>query len=244
MQRNSKSLLGFTLDAADGEIGTVKDFYFDDQKWIIRYLIVKTGNWLSGREVLISPVAIAKQSYDTRSFPVNLTKDQVNSSPDIDTDKPISRQHELALYEHYAWKKYSGSNGFYTGDVWNIAYPTISMADERSLIEDDDIKRHQNDDPHLRSIQEITSYHVHALDGKIGHVNDFIIDDKTWQLLFFVVDTHNWFGGKKVLIPVSNVKEVQWNNSAIILDITMSAVKDSKEVDEPEFVFPVNIFEL
>ncbi len=243
MQRNSEDLLHFSLEATDGEVGKVKDFYFDDQKWVIRYLVVKTGSWLSGREVLISPVAIACESYESKKFPVNLTKEQVNNSPDIDTDKPVSRQQELALYDHYAWQRYGGG-GFYAGGVWEIAYPTISMDDEKALIEDDNVKKHSDDDPHLRSTQAIIGYHVHALDGEVGHVSDFIIDDATWQLLFFVIGTHNWFGGKKVLIPVSHVKEVQWDNSAIILDITINALKDSKEFIEPEFSFPVNTFEL
>ena len=243
MQHNIKNLLGFTLEATDGEVGKVKDFYFDDDTWTIRYLIVKTGGWLSGREVLISPVAISGEAYDANTFPVNLTKEQVNSSPDIDTDKPVSRQQELALYDHYAWQRYGGG-GFYAGGVWEIAYPAISMADEKSLIEEDRMEAKSHDDLHLRSTHTVSGYHVHALDGDIGHVTDFIMDDQTWQLLFFVVDTHNWFGGKKVLIPVSDIKEVQWDNSKIIIDITTDAVKSSKLFDELEFSFPVNIFEL
>ncbi len=243
MQRNIKSLVGFRLEATDGEVGKVKDFYFDDQQWVIRYLIVKTGNWLSYREVLISPVAIIKESYDTESFPVNLTKDQVRNSPDIDTDKPVYRQHELELFTYYPWKNY-WDDGFYCGGVWSMAYPTVSIADNTSLTEDDNIKKQKDDDPHLRSTQAITGYHVHAIDGEIGHVSDFIIDDKTWQLLFFVLDTHNWFGGKKVLIAVSHVKEVQWDNSKVVLNITMDEVKHSKEFYKPEAIFPVNVFEI
>jgi hypothetical protein len=104
MKRSIKSLIGYTLHAADGEIGKVEEFYFDDQRWTIRYLIVRTGSWLLGRKVLISPQALGTTDWDNRAFPTTLTKEQIRNSPDIDTDEPVSRQQEERLYAHYPWQ--------------------------------------------------------------------------------------------------------------------------------------------
>ncbi len=242
MQINTNKLIGYTLEATDGEIGKVEAFYFDDDTWTIRYLVVKTGSWLSGRNVLISPQAVLNDSLTTESLPVNLTKEQVSSSPDIDTDKPVSRQQEAELFNHYPWQNYWGG-GFYAGGVWGIMSPA-STIDNNIANEPETNDKSSDDDPHLRSTDKVVGYNIHATDGDIGHVNDFIMDDQSWQLLFFVVDTHNWFGGKKVLIPVSDIKEVQWENSKVVIDMKMDAVKSSKLFDEAEFSFPVNIFEL
>jgi uncharacterized protein YrrD len=223
MQYNINNLIGYNLEATDGEIGKVEEFYFNDETWTIRYMVVKTGGWLSGRKVLISPDAVLKDSWQKESLPVNLTKEQVSSSPEIDTDKPVSRQQESELYGHYNWRPYWGS-GFYAGGggMWNILneYPII---DEEITVE---TGVHSADDPHLRSTHAVTGYHIHARDGEIGHVKDFIVDDQTWQILFFVIDTHNWMGGKKVLIPVQHIKELQWENSKIVTDMSVDAVKD------------------
>ncbi len=234
MQINTNKLISCSLHATDGEIGKVETFYFDDDTWTIRYIVVKTGSWLFGRKVLISPEAVLKDSWEPESLPVNLTKEQVSSSPNIDTDKPVSRQQEAELFTHYPWKNYWGG-GFYAGGILGTMYPA-STIDNTILTEPETNDKPSDEDQHLRSTDKVVGYNIHATDGDIGHVKDFIMDDQTWQLLFFVVDTHNWFGGKKVLIPVSDIKEVQWDNSKVIIDITMDAVKSSKLFDESEFV--------
>ena len=233
MQRNINSLIGFSMQATDGEIGEVKEFYFDDQSWTIRYVIVKTGSWLSGREVLISPDAFVKGSWKKDTFPVNLTKEQISNSPDIDTAKPVSRQQEIELYGYYPWQPYWGS-GFYAGGLWDTSNST-PVVDQESLREADD---GSDKDPHLRSTHEVKGYHIHATDGEIGHVNDFIIDDQTWKLEYLVVDTHNWLGGKKVLIATKHIQKVQWENSKVFVDVMIDVIKNSESFDELEFVNP------
>jgi uncharacterized protein YrrD len=183
MQRNSKSLIGYIMEATDGEIGKVDELYFDDRTWKINYLIVNTGSWLSGREVLISTAKLANTRSERGVLPVNLTKEQVRNSPDMDTNKPVSRQQE----------------------------------DENP-----------DKDLHLRSIDEVMGYNIHATDGEIGHIKDFILDDETWQIEYLLVDTHNWFGGKKVLIETRHIQAVQWERSLVFADISMDAVKNSE----------------
>ncbi|MEO7048495.1 MAG: PRC-barrel domain-containing protein [Ferruginibacter sp.] len=236
MQRNIKSLIGFAMKATDEEIGKVEEFYFDDKTWSIRYLVVKTGSWMFGRSVLISPIALQKPDWDRRDFPTILTKEQISNSPDTDIHKPVSRQHEIALYEHYTWQPYWAS-GFYAGGLWGVM-PAAPLFDKRIIKDENSTANVQvdNDDLHLRSTNQVTGYHIHSSDGEIGHVNDFVIDDKTWQILYFVIDTHNWIGGKKVLIAVENIKGVIWEESKVVVNISTAAVKDCAIFHESKYI--------
>ena len=208
--------MGEIMGATDGEIGKVEDFYFDDDTWIIRYLIVKTGAGLSGRKVLISPSALPKQSWASGMFRANLSREQVRNSPDIDSDKPVSRQQEAQLANYYPWQPYWGA-GYYTGGIWGIIEPPAV--------------KNSNGDLHLRSCRVVTGYQVEASDEAVGHVSDFIFDDETWQVVYLVVDTHNWVGGKKVLVAVRHIKEVQWENSKVVADVTADVIKNGVGAD-------------
>jgi len=233
MQRNIKSLIGFSLEANDGEIGKVDEFYFDDSTWDIRYIILKTGGWLFGRKVLIAPQAVEKIDWDKSNFAVNLTKEKIENSPDIDTDKPVSRQQEISLYGHYDWQRYGGS-GFYAGASAPFLNTPI-IIDETVTGEADSNDDRKEENVHLRSTDTVISYHIYATDGEIGHVNDFIINTATWQLLYLVVDTHNFFGGKKVLIPLEEVIEIQWSASKVMVNLTMASIKDADAFNESAY---------
>lgn len=234
MELTLKSLLNYSLTTIDGTIGEVDEFYVDGQSYQVRYLIVKTGSWLSERKVLISPDALTKDTGDGSIFPVNLTKEQVKNSPDIDTDKPVSRQHEFELHGHYQWQNYWGSS-FYGGGSMGMGMMS-PVVDQKVSTETDKNDQHTDDDIHLRSTKTLTGYHIHATDGEIGHVNDFIIDDQTWQLTFIVVDTANWFGGKKVLIPITDIKRVEWASDLVYLAIDKAAVEQSRPFDEEAYL--------
>jgi len=224
MKRSVKSLIGNTMGATDGEIGKVKEFYFDDETWTIRYLVVETGNWLFGRKVLISPEALLNHDWEQEVFPVNLTKEQVKNSPDIDTEKPVSRQQEIKLYEHYPWKSYWG-DGFY-----GVGMP-VSMYQVLLKEEDNKACKKSDDNPHLRSTHKVIGYSIKATDGEIGDVEDFIIDDSNWKVDFMVVDTGNWFPGKKVIISPKWIKEIKWDTSTVIVNASVEYVKNSPEYD-------------
>lgn len=237
MQHNIKSLIGHSVGATDGEIGEIEEFYFDDKSWTIRYMIVQTGELFSGHKVLIAMDALQKPDWKEKEFPVNLTIEQINNSPYIDTDKPVSRQMEMELHRHYGWQPYWGSNLYADGGMWNIMneYPLHSQ----EIIKDGDSDdKHRNDDPHLRSTHAVNGYHIHALDGDIGHVHDFIIDDTSWQLKYLIIDTHNYFGGRKVLIDVKKIKEIQWDNDKVILNISKTEVINSPLFHESDYNHP------
>ncbi|TDE18100.1 PRC-barrel domain containing protein [Dyadobacter psychrotolerans] len=229
MKRSIKSLVGFTMGAIDGEIGKVKEFYFDDNAWTIRYLIIETGSWLFGRKVLISPQAVLTSDWENKVFLVNLTKEQIKNSPEIDTEKPVSRQQEIELYAHYPW------TGYWGGGIWAGGMGTSGMMMSPSLPLETAVheKLHSEEaiNPHLRSTDHVTGYNIKAIDGEVGDVEDFVIDEGTWKLAFMVVDTGNWFPGKKVLISPNWIKDIQWDTSDVMVNASVKQIKDSPEYD-------------
>jgi sporulation protein YlmC with PRC-barrel domain len=232
MLRNVNDLRGFAVHATDGIIGEVDDFYFDDEDWAIRYLIVDTGGWLSGRKVLISPYAIGVPDWDGRKLPVSLTKAQVEGSPDIDTQKPVSRQHEAHYSSYYGYPYYWGSEG-----LWGLgSYPGILPADAAAA-QDSPVRPIPTEpaaDAHLRSCKEIVGYHIEAQDGDIGHVDDVLVDDQSWALRYLIVNTSNWWGGHLVLVSPQWVDAVSWPDSKVSVGLTRQAVQEAPPYNPDE----------
>jgi uncharacterized protein YrrD len=225
MEHNINNLIGYHIEASDGELGKVVDFYFDDETWIIRYLVVKTGNWLSGRKVLISIIALTNVDVQAGLFLVNMTREQIRTSPDIDTDKPVSRQKEAMLNQHHIWDNYWGS-GSYGGEMGiGNSFPVRIK----------DIDRDPKEDVHLRSILQVSGYAIHASDGEIGHVAYFIVDGQTWKLTNLVVDTHDWIGGKKVLVGVAHVHSISYLNWLVYIHLKKADIINCKLYEEAEY---------
>lgn len=223
-----KDLNGFTLGAIDGEIGKVKDVYFDDHSWAVRYLVVHTGGWLSGRNVLITPLSIRMTEWDDRKIDVSLTRQQVGESPDIDTERPVSRQHESVFLDYYRYPYY------WTGPfLWGaLNYPAVStMRTEKPASAQITERSAQAADPQLRSGHEVTGYHIEALDGGIGHVEDFLIDGDNWSIHFIAVDTRNFWPGKHVLIEPAWIERVSWSERKAHVRATRESIRESPEYD-------------
>jgi uncharacterized protein YrrD len=228
MLRSVKTLEGFAIGATDGEIGKVKDFYFDDQAWVVRYLVVETGFWL-GREVLISPYSIGTPDWAAQTLPVSITKDQIKHSPAIDSDQPVSRQYERGYLGYYGYPYYWGGAGIW-GDE---GYPGIMMTQKDESAYRDSLKRSSDEhgDPHLRSCEAVKGYHVHASDGDIGHVQGFILDDHTWSLRYLIVKTGNWWTGHDVLVSPDWIKDISWDHSNVTTHLDRNAIKTSPPYD-------------
>lgn len=219
----TKTLAGYTLHSLDGEIGKVDEFYFDDKHWTIRYLVANTGNWLTGRQVLISPYALKAVNKDERYIAINLTKKQIEESPSLDTDKPVSRQFEMSYYGYYGWPTYWGGT-FMWGN-----YPSILRDPEQWKIAP---REQKTWDLNLRSTHEVTGYHLQAKDGEIGHIEDFIIDDETWAIRYLIIDTQNWWPGKKVLLSPQWIERISWNELKIFVNLSREAIKQCPEYTE------------
>lgn len=227
MLRNASAIKGYAIAASDGRIGTVSDFLFDDASWLVRWLVVDTGKWLTGRNVLLPPSVLGRLDPTGNEFSVRLTMQQVRDSPDIDTERPVSRQFEANIYDYYGWSPYWSTGdlvgGFGFGGGAMTALPT---AGSQRRAEDINAAQRNDDDPHLRSIKAITGYHIHASDGEIGHVEDFLVEDSNWSIHDLVVDTKNWWPGKKVLISPRSIREIDWMGNMVKLDIDRERVKD------------------
>ena len=223
MLNTAKTLKGYTLDSLDGNIGKVKEFYFDDLHWTIRYLVADTGNWLTDRQVLISPYALIAVNKAAENIATHLTKKQIEDSPSLDSDKPVSRQFEEFYYGYYGWPQY------WDGPFMWGAYPYIprSFEEQRISIEDEEAW-----DPHLCSTNDVSGHDIQAIDGEIGHVEDFVIDDETWTIRYLIVDTRNWWPGKKVLVSPRWIESISWDELKVFVNLTREAVKQAPEYTE------------
>jgi sporulation protein YlmC with PRC-barrel domain len=225
MLRSIKQLEGSTLGASDGEIGHVKDFYFDDKKWAIRYVVVETGTWLTGRAVLISPHAFGRLHQTEKSLRVKLTRKQIENSPLIDTHKPVSRQYEEEYHRYYGWPYY------WQGDaLWGMSsVPMMELPPTSAPAKSADAKGAQHNEAaaHLRSANAVNGYHIKTSDGTIGHVCDFMMDDENWAIAQIIVKTGHRFSGKEVQIPTGKVERISYDESTVFVNLTSSAVEKS-----------------
>ena len=224
MLRSLKDLEGYMVIASDGDIGSVADFLWDDERWVIRYLVVQTGGFLSleGRQVLISPISFRQAEWSSRRFHLGLTSEKVKSSPGVDADKPVSRQYEQTYQRYYGYPLYWESPGFGRMRSSGLA---PGMWDEASP----DSSNKPSGDVHLRSNKEIRGYHIQGSDEAIGHIQDCIVDDETWRVHYLVIDTSNWWRGKSVLIAPHWASRISWAGGRVFVDLSRQKIKESPE---------------
>jgi hypothetical protein len=219
---------GFTMHATDGDLGAVDEFLFDDEQWAIRYLVVNTGGWLTGRLVLVSPIACRAVDWDQQRFDVALTRQQVEQSPSIATDQPVSRQQEEAYSRYYGYPYYWDGLGLWGASI----YPRLAT---RSAVHATAgapaTEQPPGDALHLHSAREVTGYTIQARDGALGYVDDFIVDDESWALRYMVVDTRHWWPGKQVLVPPQWIESVCWSQASVVVDILRETIKAGAEYD-------------
>ena len=230
MLRSIKQLYGEKLGTAEGAIGHVKDFYFDDQKWAVRYIVVDTGAWLQGRLVLLSPHAFGHLYQDGDSLLVNLSREQIENSPAIETHKPVSRQYEEEYYRYYGWPTYWNGDG-----MWGAAgFPMVPPPHLVPIMEESRGGPSVNgDDPHLRSTQAVTGYHIQTAEGTIGHVTDYMMDDKSWEIRHLLVETGHWFSGKEIVISPKHITRISYEDSKVFVDVTKESIQHAPEYHVP-----------
>lgn len=220
MLNKAETLKGYKLHSRDGDIGCIKQFYFDDHHWTIRYLIADTGNWLTGRQVLISPHAMGAINREEKYITIDLTKKQIEDSPSLDSDKPISRHFEQEYYGYYGWPRYWKGPNKWGPDHYVAHDPQQWIAPPQGG---------KAWDLHLRSTNGVSGHYIQAEDGEVGHVDDFIIDDETWSIRYLIIDTRNWLSGKKVLLSPQWIERVSWKESTVYVNLTSEAIMQSPE---------------
>jgi ribosomal protein S8 len=224
MLQSIKRLYGIELSASDGEIGHVQDFYFDDQDWAVRYVVADTGSWLAGRQVLLSPLGFGNLDQTRKQLRVNLTRNQIENSPSIESYKPVSRQFEEKYHSYYGWPYYWQGGGVWGTSAFPIfEIPAESLPDKPVTA---DSSRAKRGDEHLRSTLNVDGYRLEASDGKIGCVCDFMIDTESWTIKQLVVKT-GWLPGKEVEIPTSKIERMSYDESAVFVNLTGKIVERS-----------------
>ena len=222
MLRRAGSLKDYHIRATDGNMGRIKDFLFDGDEWVVRYAVVDTSEWLSGRKVLLVPDVLGLPSIEGEVLPVELTREQVRNGPDIDTEKPVSRQNEIDLFEYYGWSPYWGAgHGGFTRPAVRTVEPEQKEAAGVA----------PPGDPHLRSMHEVDGYTIKATDDDVGHVEDFVVDDEGWLVRYVVVDTRKWLPGKRVLVSPDWVEKIRWRDRAVWVELTKDQIKGGPAYD-------------
>ena len=222
MLRSLKSLKGYKIFAKDGDIGEVHDFFFNENDWSIKYLVVDTGRWLPGRKVLISPLSFGQPDQQTKRFPLSLTRDQIKRSPDINLNEPFSRKQLNELSTYYGWPEYT-SIGRLHGTPESHARAMEAERGGVAVMEAEEL--------YLLGTKDILDYSIEATDGELGEVEDFIIDDSNWTIRYMEIDTGRWLPGKKVLASPAWVRGINRDDKNVLVDLSQSTIKNSPEYD-------------
>jgi hypothetical protein len=217
-----RGLFGWSIGAVDGDIGHVGDVYFDDRRWAVCYVVVDTGPWLVGRSVLVSPQSVDRVDRARQKLRTDLTRRQVALSPDVDSVKPVSRQHELELCHCYGFPSYAVT----TAASVSLTSSGLAPSAVTGRV------------PHLRSARAITGYYVHALDGEVGHAEDFLVDEESWALRHLVVSVGTWWPGRKVLVPAGWIAAISWGAGAVAVSLPAEVVRLAPDYDPAVRITP------
>jgi sporulation protein YlmC with PRC-barrel domain len=223
MLRKLKDLEHWAVLSREGDdLGAVQDFHFDDERWTVRYVVMKAGRWFTGRLVWLSPMSLDHVQWDQAVVVFGLTREQIESAPDADLTMPVSRRWEAAYAGYYAIPYYWSGTGIW-GD-WPTPF-------EARLALRGPAPAPSADGEHLRSTRAVTGYHLQAADGEIGQVDDFLVDDRTWTIRYLLIDTSNRIGGRAVLIPPGRAGQVDWQRRLVHVALTRQQIEDSREYD-------------
>ena len=220
--RPLSALQGYSLHARDGEIGRLREVFFDDRDWMVRYFVAQTGIWL-GKEVLILPSMVAAVDEEDLGLHVDLTREQIVNSPDIKTSLPISRHSENDLFVYYGISPY---------------WITDPFAEDSAELQPapPEVQPREADQPHLRSSTAVTGYRIHAEDGEIGHVEDFILDELNWGVRYMEVNTRNWLPGRHVLIAPIWIHSLDWHEKEVIVNLDRAAIESAPDYDRSKLI--------
>jgi uncharacterized protein YrrD len=234
MLTSYSQLNGCHLHATDGDIGSCKDILFNEQDFVVRYLVADTNKWLPlSRQVVISPISISKLNPDGHEIQVTMSKEDIKNSPSIDDCQPISRQYETLLMKYYGYGYYWTGTGYWG----EYSHPT-------DLVDQPDIEADNADLPepnHLRSCDEVIDYEAETKNGHSGHIADFIIDSDTWAVTHCVVDTNNWLpGGKQHVINVNQIKKFTWASQQASFKLSSNEIEaaivfDPERLNDPTY---------
>ena len=228
MRATTQDLKGFRVQALDQRIGEVEDFYFDDQSWNIRYVVVETGRWLERCPGLIEVDFLKPPHWNAHVLPVGLTLDQVEMGLPVSDKKPVFLQKKEELGRYYRWPKYWGGTDPLFPVPRNIE-PVIDWGQSQTSIAEWDRCLGERHNPHLRSCEALLGYSIEAEKEIVGSLLDFVIDDTDWSISYMAVEFRHWLKGKIVYISTKPNRRIRidWSKSVIALDMTKNEVEYS-----------------
>lgn len=228
MKRSLDSLNSYTLETTDKTKGKINDFLFDEKQWIVRYLEADFGNLFKSKKVLIPRVFLDTPQWKSNHFPVKLKNSEIDRCPDLDQHLPVSIKYEMELHKHYDIAPY-----------WPAAYmgTAVSYYPPRPITVPSKVVTEEEVDSILRSFHEVKGYHIKAIDGKIGHIEDIIIDDRNWQIVYAIIDTSNWLPwSKKVMIPIDHMEKICYTRREVEIHLKTGAIKDAPEYPHADMI--------
>jgi hypothetical protein len=233
MLRQMEALKSYEIVGSDGELGKLDDFFFDDVEWTVRELLMHTGNWYEGMSVLILPHSVTSIDDRERKIRVSLSRQQIEDAPvaPLDADGLLSRHYEAMIYDFYLMPYY------WLGPyVWGPAtLPTVTPNAEMTRGAEELARLRESQQSHLRRFNIVNGFSIRCVDGAMGDVEDMIFDASSWTIQYLVVDTRKYLLGKNVLVPPSAIKELNWFEATIYLDMTkadLEALPNFKSIND------------
>lgn len=233
MLRKLKNLEGFSIHGRDADLGKAKDFYFDQHRFVLRYIVVDTGGWLKHEQTLISTDAFEKINYENKEILVDLSTEELEEGPGIDKNKPVSKVMEEKVVKHFDWPLYwtaphpSDGPAIQAGNAMREKlFKFDELTDEEKQAEEEEIESN------LRSLNEIRGYHIQAQDKEFGHLEDLFVDEENWMIRYLLIDTRNILPGKDVLIAPEWIRNISWNKEKIYVNKTKEEIKNAPEYKE------------
>ena len=208
--------------ALDGEIGFLDDCLVEPSRWVVRYVVVRTGDWLEARRVLLSPMSIAAP-WGRSGIQLLVKQAQVAEAPPL-VQSAFGRQEESTLLQFYGQPYYWGGS-----NVWGMFDTPAQLVSASPSGQPDFVAEDGTED--LRSIEETVGYHIAAADGEIGHVDDFLIDEQSWRIRHLVVDTSNWIGGRSVVVSTTAVERIDRDRRVLHVRQSRDEIRRSLSFD-------------
>jgi hypothetical protein len=209
MIRSLGSLIGYSVRSLDDHQYRLYDVLFDDRRWVVRHLVVGSHDWLMGRKILISPRSIKEIDPARRVVIVRKSVQELEESPDIESDCPVSRQKDLEFKEQYGW----------LASMYGVGFQAIPFAPRLfSTPQDGTISTMlEQADPHCRSLRVVGGYSVADEHHRIGAVETVMADDRTWKVHSLLVRLHGIRRTPGMLFPVHQVRGVSWENRCVFV---------------------------
>ncbi len=230
MKHSLKDIIGYTIETTDGTKGKVKDFLFDEDTWIIRYIDADFGGFFKDKRILLPVNVLIDPLWDSKHFPLNITKEEIDTSPTPEDIPTISREYEKELMKHYGFAGY-WSSGYIPPTHTGLYYPARPMNVPTKEVSEEKISEEKLDTK-LRSFKEVKGYHILATDGHLGHVEDLIADDADWQVIYLIVDTSNWRPwSKKVILLINWLNEISYETREVSINVHTDVIKNAPEFD-------------